>query len=164
MYKLYWLILVIIILFVNEIGDVMRRAIFFSIVFAISAVLSLSAQAKYEDVTGLWKTFDDSTGEQKSTAEIYIEDGKLFGKLVKVRDETAVCYACDEDDSRYNKKVLGMTFITDMKLNSDGVWADGEILDPENGKTYDCEIWLDGDALKVRGYIGFFFRTQQWLR
>ena len=37
-----------------------------------------------------------------------------------------------------------------------------EILDPENGKTYDCEIWLENDKLKVRGYIAFFYRTQTW--
>ena len=47
----------------------------------------------------------------------------------------------------------------------DDEWDDGEILDPNNGKIYDCKIWLEGnDILKVRGYVGFFYRTQTWKR
>ena len=43
----------------------------------------------------------------------------------------------------------------------------GSILDPDNGKTYTCTIWLNEtnkDKLNVRGYIGPFFRTQEWIR
>jgi uncharacterized protein (DUF2147 family) len=29
---------------------------------------------------------------------------------------------------------------------------------------YDCKLWLEGDVLKVRGYVAFFFRTQTWRR
>jgi uncharacterized protein (DUF2147 family) len=142
----------------------MKRSILFLIIFVINALFSFSAQAQYEDVTGLWRTFDDDTGKQKSIAEIYIQNGKLYGKLVDIKNKDNVCGKCAKDDPRHNKKVLGMVFITDMKVESNGVWADGEILDPENGKTYDAEIWFEDGALQVRGYIGFFFRTQQWLR
>jgi uncharacterized protein (DUF2147 family) len=48
-----------------------------------------------------------------------------------------------------------------------GVYKGGEILDPENGKTYTCKIWLneeDTDQLMVRGYVAFFYRTQTWER
>jgi len=45
-----------------------------------------------------------------------------------------------------------------------GKWRDGRILDPNNGKYYDCQIWLEDNKLKVRGYIGFFYRTQEWIR
>jgi len=40
-------------------------------------------------------------------------------------------------------------------------------MDPENGKVYDCKVWVDEDEpdkLNVRGYIGFFYRTQNWYR
>ncbi|MGY8888473.1 MAG: DUF2147 domain-containing protein [Flavobacteriales bacterium] len=39
--------------------------------------------------------------------------------------------------------------------------------DPKKGSIYDCEMWFadgDTDVLKVRGYIWFVFRTQDWLR
>jgi hypothetical protein len=37
----------------------------------------------------------------------------------------------------------------------------------ENGKIYIVSMWLDSEnpnKLNVRGYIGIFFRTQQWTR
>jgi uncharacterized protein (DUF2147 family) len=38
------------------------------------------------------------------------------------------------------------------------------IMDPEDGKTYKAEIWVEGDTLKVRGYVGVFYKTQTWLK
>ncbi|HCZ37305.1 MAG TPA: DUF2147 domain-containing protein, partial [Cytophagales bacterium] len=35
--------------------------------------------------------------------------------------------------------------------------------DPNNGKIYRCKVWLEGNNLKLRGYLGPFFRTQTWL-
>ena len=42
----------------------------------------------------------------------------------------------------------------------------GRILDPENGKEYRLTLQpTDGGArLRVRGYLGPFFRTQTWVR
>ena len=40
----------------------------------------------------------------------------------------------------------------------------GTILDPKNGKVYDCKLWIEESKLMVRGYIAFFFRTQTWHR
>ncbi len=43
---------------------------------------------------------------------------------------------------------------------------DGQIYDPESGKTYSAEITQDGDQLKLRGYVGIslFGRTETWHR
>ena len=54
-----------------------------------------------------------------------------------------------------------MTIITDMEMDG-AEWEDGEILDPENGKVYDCKLWIEDGKLKVRGYVAFFYRTQTW--
>ena len=35
---------------------------------------------------------------------------------------------------------------------------------PKNGKTYKCSIWLDGNNLKVRGYVAMFYETQTWTK
>ena len=44
-------------------------------------------------------------------------------------------------------------------------WVDGKILDPGNGNVYASSIWLiDSDTLKVRGYLGPFYRSQIWKR
>ncbi|MGB1302378.1 MAG: DUF2147 domain-containing protein, partial [Pseudoalteromonas tetraodonis] len=48
----------------------------------------------------------------------------------------------------------------------DGSWEDGEILDPNNGKTYSVRLTpqQNGEKLEVRGYVGFFYRNQYWLK
>ncbi len=117
---------------------------------------------------GVWKTVDDETGKAKSHVQIYAQDGKLYGKVVKILNENkkgAVCSKCD--DNRKGKPILGMVILEDLEKDGLTKWDDGEILDPNNGKIYDCYIELEeDDILKVRGYLGFSMlgRTQFWYR
>ena len=118
-------------------------------------------------VLGKWKTIDDDTGDPKSVVEITSRNGKVFGKVVKLfrkpgEDPDPLCDKCDEDDPRYNKKVIGMEIIQDM-VSDDDEYTGGHILDPKIGKVYRCKLWREGADLKVRGYIGPFYRTQTWL-
>ena len=138
--------------------------------FIIAVLLQANIQAQHDDITGLWKSIDDETGDPKSVVNIYIEDGKLYGDIVKLfrkpgEDPDPVCDKCDEDDPRYNQKIIGMTIITDMEFQEDdNEWEDGEIMDPKKGKVYDCKLWVEDGKLQVRGYVLFFHRTQEWLR
>ena len=52
------------------------------------------------------------------------------------------------------------------KTEGDAVWEGGQILDPNNGKTYKVRLKPveDGRKLEVRGYICPFYRNQVWLR
>ena len=136
----------------------------------LTLFLQLNIQAQHEDITGLWKSIDDETGDPKSVVNIYVQEGKLYGDIVKLfrkpgEDPDPICDKCDEDDPRYNQKILGMTIITDMEYQEDdNEWEDGEILDPKKGKVYDCKLWVEDGKLQVRGYVLFFHRTQEWLR
>jgi len=59
-----------------------------------------------------------------------------------------------------------MDILWDLKKSGKS-WDDGQIMDPKNGKIYDCKIELKGtDKLHVRGYMGvsMFGRTQTWYR
>ena len=121
-------------------------------------------------IVGKWKTKDDETGRSKSIVEITEKDGMYYGSVVELfrlpdEDQDPYCDKCDDD--RKDKRVLGMEIVRDMQLNADGVWADGTILDPKKGSIYDCEMWFEEgelNTLKVRGYIWFVFRTQEWYR
>lgn len=130
----------------------------------VSAVFCAEAQTS---VLGKWKTIDDDTGDPKSVVEITLRNGKVFGKVVKLfrkpgEDPDPLCDKCEEDDPRYNKKVIGMEIIQDM-VSDDDEYTGGHILDPKIGKVYRCKLWREGTDLKVRGYIGPFYRTQTWL-
>ena len=118
---------------------------------------------------GLWKTTDDETKAEKSLVRITESGGVLSGRVEKFLDPKtkadAVCEKCT--DERAGKPVLGMTIIRGAKADGDRQhWEGGEILDPNNGKVYKLRLKpVDGGkALEVRGYIGPFFRNQQWQR
>ncbi|MDH5365435.1 MAG: DUF2147 domain-containing protein [Cyclobacteriaceae bacterium] len=117
---------------------------------------------------GKWKTIDDETGKEKSIVEIYEHNGKYYGKIIKLfrkpnEEQDPICDECDEDDPRYNQKIIGMKIITDMVKDGDE-YEDGEILDPNNGKIYSCKFWREGNTLYLRGYWGFIYRTQEWVK
>ena len=138
---------------------------FSKIALFITSILFIS-NSFAQSIVGKWKTIDDETGKAKSIVEIFIKDGKAYGKIVKLfrkpnEDQDPICDVCN--DYRKDKRIIGMTIITDM-VKDDNEWEDGEILDPDNGKIYDCKLWVEGNQLMVRGYIAFFFRTQTWLK
>ena len=115
---------------------------------------------------GTWKTIDDGTGEAKSHVQLYEKNGQLYGKVVRLLKESPdrTCDKCP--GARKDQPVLNMVILENMQ-RKDGYWQSGRILDPEKGKWYTCSIWLkDGDpnTLIVRGYLGFFYRTQYWTR
>ncbi|MCO6499947.1 MAG: DUF2147 domain-containing protein [Vicingus serpentipes] len=129
-------------------------------------ILLFSIITSAQSIVGKWKTIDDETGKTKSIVEIFMKEGKAYGKIIKLFREKGqnpdpICKECT--DYRKGKKVLGMTIITHM-VKKGNEWVDGEILDPNNGKIYDCKLWVENGQLKVRGYIAFFFRTQTWIR
>jgi uncharacterized protein (DUF2147 family) len=119
---------------------------------------------------GLWKTIDDETKKEKSLVRISESGGVFSGKIEKLLESTmkhdAVCEKCSDD--RKDKPVLGLTIIKGVKQNADdkAKWDGGEILDPNNGKTYKVRLTpIDGGkTLEVRGYIGPFYRNQTWTR
>lgn len=134
----------------------------FTIVFVL---LTLSASA--QSILGKWKTIDDITGKEKGVVEIYERDGKYFARITEIFDpnhrykKCSLC-CCEEKD----KPLMGLVIIKDLKKD-DEEYNGGEVLDPKNGKYYDCYIKLQGnDKLKIRGYIGvpILGRTQYWYR
>lgn len=134
--------------------------------FALAILMVFATQAQAQSVLGKWKTIDDETGKPKSIVEIYEQNGKVYGKIIKLfrepkEDQDPICDKCE--DHRKNKKIIGMVIMTDMEKDGDG-YEDGKILDAKKGKIYSCKIWLEGGKLMVRGYVGFFYRTQTWVR
>lgn len=137
-----------------------------NLLYIVLIFFSIQFYGQNQTVIGKWKTIDEN-GKPKSIVEIYEKAGKIYGKVIEIlelENKNKICSKCSGDDK--NKAVLGLIVI--KGLSKDGLeYKDGEILDPKNGKLYQCFINLEGnDKLKVRGYIGFSFigRTQYWFR
>lgn len=119
---------------------------------------------------GFWSTVSDDDGRPTAIVEIRQQPGGEYvgivrGLLVPASHEDSVCAKCT--DERRGQPVVGMTILRHMR--QDGAeWSGGEILDPENGKTYHAKMKLadGGQKLIVRGYIGvsLFGRSQTWIR
>lgn len=142
----------------------MIRLVFTAALTALT--VSLSAQS----LIGKWKTIDDEIeGRVKSIVEITEEDGRYYGTVVELfrlpdEDQDPHCDKCGDD--RKDQRVLGMQIVRDM-VAEEGEWDEGTICDPKNGRIYDCKMWFEEgepDVLKVRGYWGFLYRTQEWIR
>lgn len=132
-------------------------------------ILTQLAVAGEHTAAGLWKTIDDATGKPRSLIRISEHNGEFSAVVEKGLRETdtgeAVCDKCK--DERKGKKIIGMTIAKGLKQNGNK-YEGGEILDPENGKTYKCKMTLDesGNNLEVRGFIGISLigRSQTWHR
>ena len=118
---------------------------------------------------GQWHTSDEKTGELKSMVVIFEQQGVMKGRVEKVlrkdADPAAKCDKCSDD--RKNQPVVGLEIIHGAKKASGkNVWEDGEILDPENGRTYSLRLTPieNGAKLEVRGSFGPIGRTQTWVR
>ena len=120
-----------------------------------------SAQTKAaspNDITGLyWSPKKDARIEIYKKGELY------FGKSVWVanpRKDTK-----NPNESLQKRELLGIELLTNFSFD-DGTYSDGKIYDPESGKTYSCKMSLEGNKLKVRGYIGIslFGRTEYFER
>jgi len=132
---------------------------------------SLTSAAFAAGVTpaGLWRTIDDNSGKPRSLVRISENNGEYSAVIEKglLATDTpdAVCDKCK--DERKGQRIVGMTIVKGIKLK-DGHYEGGEILDPENGKTYRCLMKLDstGNELEVRGFIGIALigRSQIWTR
>jgi len=139
----------------------------------ITALLVLTGSALAQvSPAGLWKTIDDNTKKERSLIRISEAGGVYTGKIEKSLDPEAkpsdVCDKCTDD--RKDKPIVGLPLIRNVKQSADdqALWDGGEIVDPDNGKTYKVRLKpIDGGKkLEVRGYIGMpmLGRTQTWLR
>ena len=134
---------------------------------AVVALLSTSVARAVESPVGKWKTVDEKTGKVVSKVEIYDQGGKLFGKITgltepnKENGQPKTCSKCTGADK--DKPIVGLVVIRDLSPG-DKSYKGGTIMDPDDGKVYKAEVWVEDGKLKVRGYIGFFYRTQTWLK
>jgi uncharacterized protein (DUF2147 family) len=134
------------------------------LLFLCSTVFSQKKTA--DDVIGTW-----ITANGKARVEIY-KDGKFYsGKIVwlkePLKDGKPKHDIKNPSPALRTRLVVALIILRGFKFDGDEEWQDGEIYDPESGKTYSCKITMPAsNILKVRGYIGISLlgRTEVWKR
>ncbi len=112
------------------------------------------------------------TEENKARVEIYSCEDSYCGKIVSLKepknpDGTNKRDANNPDENLRTRTIVGTNILTGLQYEGEGEWEDGEIYDPESGKTYSCRLELeDENTLEVRGFIRFSLlgRSQTWTR
>jgi uncharacterized protein (DUF2147 family) len=144
-------------------GRILVRPLIYLVAIGVHGLVAQSTPV------GLWNTISDTDGRPTAIVEILEDNGEYVGivrgLLVPAEPEDSVCGKCSGD--RKDQRIVGMEIMRHMRADGDE-WSGGEILDPENGKTYRAKMKLadGGQKLIVRGYIGFslFGRSQTWVR
>jgi uncharacterized protein (DUF2147 family) len=142
----------------------MKRLFF---VMVISCMFVSGIVLAADSPVGTWKTVDDKTGKVKSEVQIYEQGGKLFGKITSLTDpldkqgKPRICTDCKGADK--DKPIVGLVILKDLAPSKDR-YKGGTILDPEDGKVYKAEMWMEDGKLKVRGYLSLFYKTQTWIK
>jgi uncharacterized protein (DUF2147 family) len=129
---------------------------FITTILILSMHVSLFAQA--DNILGVYWT-----PKKDGKIEIYKSGDKYHGKIVwatNPRKDTK-----NPDKTLQQRSLVGATILTDFEYKN-GKYDDGEIYDPESGKTYSCVMRLNGNKLNIKGYIGItlFGRTETFER
>ncbi len=144
---------------------------------AALALLLLGARAlaaQPDDIVGVW--FNE---EQDAKIELARCGAKYCGTIVWLKEPlypagsdegtpgTPKVDRNNPDPARRNAPIIGLRIVREFAYAGDNVWNDGEVYDPENGKTYSGRMTLvTRKQLDLRGYIGISLlgRTTTWTR
>ncbi|MET0509270.1 MAG: DUF2147 domain-containing protein [Burkholderiaceae bacterium] len=135
---------------------------------SVAAGASLDEDNPAMTPVGLWRTIDDLTGKARSLVRIRERGGVLVGRIEQIFEPSRPNPTCDlcPGDSK-GQPIEGLQIIRELKRFADR-WADGQILNPEDGKVYNLRATpVDGGRkLEMHGYIGLplLGRTQTWIR
>ncbi|MDR1899007.1 MAG: DUF2147 domain-containing protein [Treponema sp.] len=150
------------------------------IIVLCMAVIGAGVVFAADPAEGYWISVDDKTGKVTAGWEIYLQGGKLFGKVLSTADHPAgvKATACKESYSGFpvagkvnQMMVVGTPWIFGLSPDGPGQWKNGNVIDPTDGKMYKCRIIYharDGnryktDTLEMRGEIGLGIgRSQYW--
>jgi len=103
--------------------------------------------------------------EKDGKVLIFKQGEKYFGKVIWGK-ATGRKDEKNPDASLRHRDIIGSTILKDFVFKGKA-WEDGSVYDPNNGKTYSCNMKLKStDELEIRGFIGFSLlgRTTVWTK
>ncbi|MBU0928751.1 MAG: DUF2147 domain-containing protein [Spirochaetes bacterium] len=150
----------------------MRKLRLIAIATAVLIALGAVSAWAADDILGLWKIIDDKTNKPTAFVLLYSNGGKLYGRMMATISKETGKVDDTIDTMKFKADALagdppncGLDFVYEMQERGKD-WK-GAIIDPGDGKVYDCTIKRDGDKLIVRGSLkgtgGLLGRNQTWL-
>ena len=144
----------------------MAKKLIFLLLFVAATMLG---QAQVSKMIGQWNTYDDKTGDLRSTVNIYEEKGTYQAVITTLyeKDANGKYKVMKAPYAKEFEGVVGTKLFKEMKV--DGEHLKGKIYDPESTKTYNGKVSYKAktDELIVRGSLdkaGLLGRSQTWKR
>ncbi|WP_080054123.1 DUF2147 domain-containing protein [Spirosoma aerolatum] len=148
--------------------NLFRFAIFLLIVSLITPSFAHNTDDP-DAVLGKWLS-----SKKRNQVQIYKQGNKYYGKLVwmlEPNDPSTNKPKVDTenpDEKLRNRPLINMVLLKDLVYKGNNVWSGGEIYNPEDGKTYNCDLTLkDANTLDFHGYvmgISLLGKTRTWTR
>lgn len=142
----------------------MKKNILLTICLLFAATVAFS---QADRIVGIWKP-------AKGTSQVRIfkaTNGKYYGKVEWLKEDKDKLDVENPDPAKRNLKVWGLMILNDFSYSTDkSRWEGGTVYDPDNGKTYDCFMWFDGNdnnIMRLKGYVlgmKFVGRAEDWTR
>ena len=127
----------------------------------VASSSAFAADMKAEDAAGVWETASGGY------VQLYEEGDTWKGKIVGSKSGKARYDKNNPDESKRDRRLLGITVLDGLKYAGNGEFEGGTIYDPNNGKTYNAKATQTGpDTIEARGYIGISLigKSQTWKR
>jgi uncharacterized protein (DUF2147 family) len=112
------------------------------------------AQAIQDSIVGAWES------DEKDVRMEFFKDGDgykarlLWGnKIVESDGQTSKKDVKNPDASLRSRNIIGIVSLTGLAWDGKE-YTGGKIYDPPSGKTYSCKAWVEGDKLRLRGFMG----------
>jgi uncharacterized protein (DUF2147 family) len=105
---------------------------------------SMSGQA--DNIIGwYWAPAKDGIVEIYKNGNTY--EGKTIWILKPLTDHH------NPDPAKRHQSLLGMVYLKGF-VHRNGEYINGTIYNPDNGNTYSAKLWMEGEHLMMRGFIG----------
>ncbi|UFH54637.1 DUF2147 domain-containing protein [Spirosoma sp. KNUC1025] len=140
--------------------------------FFFVCITLISAAPKADDpdaVLGKWLS-----SKKRNQVLIYKQGDKYYGKIVwmlEPNDPATKKPKLDvenPDEKLRQHPLVNLIVLKNLTYQGNRVWGGGEVYNPEDGKTYNCDVILkDANNLDIHGYImgiSFLGRTRTWTR
>jgi len=146
----------------------MMKTVLFSL-FSALLILSSCSSPEQQGIAGLWKSRDQNSDKPRSLVAIYKYKDMYYGRMLATYDENGKIKDTILEKKEKATGVVGnppycvMDFVYHLKQEKDDpLKYEGKIIDPEKGKVYTAEVWLDGDNIIVRGKVWIFGENIPW--
>ena len=132
-------------------------------------LLLAAAPAGAADLAGRWLTEGANAMVEIGACEAGSPD-RVCGTIVwlwQPNDERGQPRrdAAHPSTDRRDRPLVGTEILSGFAPKSPGQWTGGRIYNPEDGRTYDASLRLDGtDTLVVEGCVLFICKKQVWRR